>query len=171
MAPLHAITEGVQPVTRVQLMATLTQQAVTLPTGWTVQPTLNITLEALYRCYTAGFGAGDLAYFFQQDADERRAYFNDLLSAEPPSLALLLRGSLVGFSAVLPSLWPNCHLSCLVIDAPYQGCGMGTVLLRLCMNAALDSGFQSMTLTTDNTSRVMALYARHGFRQVGDRSG
>lgn len=168
----------------VTMLAALTSNdPAPLPSRFRVQAVGLVPVDVLYQCYVAAFSAGDAAFFARQDPSARRGYFDLLQADTPPSLALMDGGlggeaqiahnltytqteRLVGFCYVLPSLPPNCHLSCLCIDPAYQGQGLGSALLCLSMVAALGCGYQTMTLRTDSPS-ARRLYERHSFRVVG----
>lgn len=151
----------------VELLAALHPYAVNLAPPLTAHPITTIEDSDLYACYTASFAAGEAAFYHQQTAAERRAFYDDLRSTDPPSLALVDGATLLGFSFVLYSLPPNCHLSCLCLHPDAQGQGLGTALLRLTLNAALEVGYQTMTLRTERETAAYYLYLRHGFRVIG----
>lgn len=148
------------------LITTLQPYSTTLPPALTVQPVHTVDEAVRYACYGAAFGAGEATFYQQQTPTERRAYYDLLRCDEPPSLALLDAEGLLGFSYVLYSLPPNCHLSCLCLHPRAQGQGWGTALLRLTLNAALEVGYQTMTLRTESDTAAHRLYLRHGFRRI-----
>lgn len=150
----------------VVLLATLHPYSVSLAPPLTTHPTSTLDDSTRYACYTASFAAGEATFYHHQTPTERRAFYDDLRSTDPSSLALLDGETLLGFSYVLYSLPPNCHLSCLCLHPRAQGQGLGTALLRLTINAALEVGYQTMTLRTERDTAAHRLYLRHGFHQV-----
>jgi ribosomal-protein-alanine N-acetyltransferase len=78
---------------------------------------------------------------------------------------------LLGFSVVMPILneW---HVLNLCVDPPLQRQGVGRSLLRFMLEQAHQSKIQSLWLEVRvSNAPARALYAAHGFKQVGLRKG
>ena len=64
------------------------------------------------------------------------------------------------------------HLVNIAVDSPFQGMGIGTVLLRHLVEEANRERRESITLEVRaSNARARAFYGRHGFRKVGIRKG
>lgn len=153
-------------MTYVEMRVDLTPQIVTLPPDVTVQHVSAVPQAALYACYDEAFRDGDAAFFFEQSEAERREFFDELVSTDAASLVLLRGREIVGFCYVLPFNPPNCHMSCMCVRLSDRRQGMGTALVRLSMNAALQAGYTSMSLGTDLEMAAFRLYQRHGFQVI-----
>lgn len=60
---------------------------------------------------------------------------------------------------------PHWYLPLIGVDPPYQGCGVGSALLRIAL-ARCDSEGLPAYLESSNPENI-PLYARHGFRSLG----
>lgn len=64
------------------------------------------------------------------------------------------------------------HLVNIAVDRPFQGLGIGTVLLTDLISEAIRERAELITLEVRAANaRAQAFYGRHGFRQVGIRKG
>jgi ribosomal-protein-alanine N-acetyltransferase len=77
--------------------------------------------------------------------------------------------NLLGFSVVMPIL-QEWHVLNLCVDPPKQRQGIGRALLQFILEQARQSQIQSVWLEVrEHNAPARALYAAHGFRQVGLR--
>ena len=130
--------------------------------------------EALYACYVAAFAAGDALFFFDQDEQERRSFFEylglDEAREEPASLILRHQEQLVGFTYVLPYGESNRHISCMCVHPEWQGQDLGKLMLRRVMRQVAAGGQETITLGTETGMRAYHLYRKQGFQVTGGRT-
>jgi [ribosomal protein S18]-alanine N-acetyltransferase len=121
------------------------------------------------------------ARFVEAPHWSRRDYEKILLPVHPPTsppggltrraFIALCDSTLAGFAVV--SWLPQeaaAEVEGLVVDEKYRRQGMGSALLRACMEWAANAGASSMRMEVraSNTG-ALALYQRHGFSAVGHR--
>ena len=132
-----------------------------------MKPLNQVSKDDLYQCYYHSFITGDAQFFFTQDDQERREYF-DMLGyedavSEPASMVLMKDQQLIGFSLVLPYGEENCHISCMCIESEFRRRGLGERLLHILMNEASQQGYKTITLGTDTSMGAYYLYKKNGF--------
>ena len=142
---------------------------VNLPAVLSIRPTSEISQERLYKCYYEAFEKGDAKFFFSQDEEEKRDYFNTLgfdeIENDPTSFSILSKDTLVGFSVVLKrGADTNRQISCMSIHPKYQGKGYGKLMLHLIMEKVAAQGATSITLGTEPEMRAFELYESNGFQ-------
>lgn len=137
------------------------------PAGFALKPLSQASPAELFQCYYEAFNTGDAQFFFDQDEQERREYFDTLgyeeALNEPASVILLQDQQLVGFAFVLPYGAANCHISCMCVAAEWRGRGLGELILHAIMHQAVQQGCQTITLGTDIHMRAYELYRKNGF--------
>jgi GNAT superfamily N-acetyltransferase len=135
--------------------------------GIVLAPLAQASIESLYQCYHDAFSNGDASFFFMQNEEERRVYFDTLgyVSAvkETTSFTLYDGERLIGFSYVLPYGEGNCHLSCMCIAPDYRRKGLGQYLLDQILAAAMQVGYKTITLGTNRSMGAFQLYEKNGF--------
>jgi GNAT superfamily N-acetyltransferase len=94
--------------------------------------------------------------------------WNALSRQPPPSPA---HETLVGHAALFPISQQKCEM--LVVVCPgYQNLGIGTELVRSCIDLAGELGFQRIWLPVDAINvRARHVYRKCGFEYVSDRQG
>lgn len=155
----------------VEMKCNLVEQVVDergLGAGLRLETLSAISPESLYRCYLETFQAGDAQFFIRQDEDERNRYYQEELGFpevldNPASFALLLDGTLIGFSLVMSYLKKNYHISCMCILPAYQGRGYGKRMLSQIKSIALENGIETLTLGTEPDMKAFQLYHKAGF--------
>ena len=77
-----------------------------------------------------------------------------------------------GFAPLEGGAAGTCELRKMYFMAELRGLGLGTELLRLCLEEAADAGFRQCYLeTADNMKQAQRLYGRHGFRYLDEPLG
>jgi ribosomal protein S18 acetylase RimI-like enzyme len=141
---------------------------VMFPEGFEAQSLIDAKEDDLYRCYYLAFQAGDAQFFFDQNEDERREYFDtlglDKARNEPGSVLILKDGAIVGFTYVLPYGEGNRHISCMCVLPEYQRQGFGTFMLRFALEKVANAGHKSITLGTDTAMGAFQLYRMNNFK-------
>jgi len=132
------------------------------------KPISEISVEDLYKCYTAAFDAGDAKFYELQDQEEKRRYFDQELGfpeilGNPASFIYLVDDKLIGFSFVMPYLEDNYHISCMCLLPEYQGQGLGLAMLNRIKKVAHKNGCKTLTLGTEPEMKAYRLYKDHGF--------
>jgi ribosomal protein S18 acetylase RimI-like enzyme len=62
----------------------------------------------------------------------------------------------------------DAYLSSIAVDPAFAGCGLGSWMLTRAIEEARQAGASRLVLEVDrDNGRAQALYARHGFREVG----
>jgi GNAT superfamily N-acetyltransferase len=143
-----------------------------VPEGIELQPVIGVDQDKLYDCYHATLAESQSGYFLDQGERERRAYFDTLGKTcgqhEGTSLALLLRGRMVGFSFTAP-FGEHLFLDWIGIHPDVRRRGLGRFLLLTVMARAARDGFRSMGLGCDARNvGAMALYRALGWEDGED---
>jgi ribosomal protein S18 acetylase RimI-like enzyme len=74
----------------------------------------------------------------------------------------------VGVAILLPLDHETSELMNISVSPAYQGTGLGKQLLRHCINAASEAGYERITVGTGNSSLgQLAFYQKAGFRIIG----
>lgn len=110
---------------------------------------------------------------------ERRIYpypwtqgnFSDALNSGYLCQVAELGGKMIGYVVIMPAV-DEVQLLNLGIDAAYQGKGLGGALLEEAMAQARAQQMQRMLLEVRPSNiAALALYRKHGFREIGLRRG
>jgi ribosomal protein S18 acetylase RimI-like enzyme len=145
---------------------------VSLPEGYERLMLDGVKEDDLYPCYCAAFQAGDARFFFDQNEEERRAYFDTLCldeaRDEPGSSLILKDGGIAGFTYVLPYGDTNRHISCMCIHPDHQRRGLGRFMLGSAMQEVAAQGHKSITLGTDTDLVAFHFYRKYGFKIMKD---
>lgn len=97
--------------------------------------------------------------------------FTDSLEAGYHCWIMERAGAVAGYSVVMVAA-EEAHLLNLSIAAPLQRRGLGSELLRFVVKLAQDYGTQTIYLEVrESNAAGRALYARHGFAEIGARRG
>ncbi len=95
--------------------------------------------------------------------------FTDSLEAGYHCWIMERAGAVAGYSVVMVAAG-EAHLLNLSIAAPLQRQGLGSTLLRFVVRLAQDYGAQTIYLEVrESNAAGRALYARHGFAEIGLR--
>lgn len=95
--------------------------------------------------------------------------FTDSLEAGYHCWIMEREGGVAGYSVVMIAV-EEAHLLNLSIAAPLQRQGLGSELLRFVIKLARDSAAQTIYLEVrESNAAGRALYARHGFAEIGVR--
>lgn len=117
---------------------------------------------------------GDLAAV---EAIERAVYahpwtpgnFTDSLAAAYQCWIMECGGTITGYSVMMAAAG-EAHLLNLSVAADWQRRGLGSVLLRFIVKLAQEDGAQTLFLEVRASNAAgRALYARHGFSEIGSR--
>ena len=138
-----------------------------------LKPVGAFSLDELYTCYTRSFGQGDAKFFFLQDENERREYFETLgfeeVGDDPSSFVLVKQGEIIGFSITLKrGEETNRHISCMCILPAYQGQGLGKWMLYHIVEEALKQSASTLTLGTEPGMKAFSLYNHNGFKVTAE---
>jgi GNAT superfamily N-acetyltransferase len=77
-------------------------------------------------------------------------------------------GRLIATAAFEPKSMDTAELRRMLVDLPYRRHGLGSFLLRHCESRAQQMGYLAVALSTSAWQRAaIALYHRHGYREVG----
>lgn len=97
--------------------------------------------------------------------------FTDSLQSAYHCWIMECGGNMAGYSVVMIAAG-EAHLLNLSIAAPLQRRGLGSALLRFVVRLAQDCGAQAIYLEVrESNAAGRALYARHGFAEIGVRRG
>jgi GNAT superfamily N-acetyltransferase len=134
------------------------------PEGYKLVKTGEYDNDTLYACYHDAFEEEGLALFVQQSEEDRRAYFDNLVSMNlnpETSLAIEREGQLIGFTFVIPYGDENQHLTCICVHPEFSSRGLGRYLLNAVEIEAQKQGSKTMTLYTDHGIRAFDLYIKN----------
>ena len=77
-----------------------------------------------------------------------------------------------GFGPLTGAEQETCELRKMYFKSELRGLGVGTKLLKLCLEAATNAGFQHCYLETmDNMEQARHLYGKHGFKYLDEPMG
>lgn len=77
-----------------------------------------------------------------------------------------------GFGPLTGADQDTCELRKMYFKSELRGLGVGTKLLKLCLDTAAKAGFQQCYLETkDNMERARHLYGKHGFKYLDEPMG
>jgi len=77
-----------------------------------------------------------------------------------------------GFGPLTGAEQETCELRKMYFKSELRGLGVGTKLLKLCLEAATNAGFQHCYLETmDNMEQARHLYGKHGFKYLDKPMG
>ena len=77
-----------------------------------------------------------------------------------------------GFAPLTGADKETCELRKMYFRSELRGLGVGTELLKLCLEEAADAGFRLCYLETmDNMEQARRLYAKHGFKYLDHPMG
>lgn len=97
--------------------------------------------------------------------------FRDSLRAGYHCPALRLDGELIGYAVLMFAL-DEAHLLNLSVAARHQRRGYGEFMLRQLLRKAREHGVKRMYLEVrPSNASAIALYAKHGFAEIGRRRG
>jgi ribosomal-protein-alanine N-acetyltransferase len=97
--------------------------------------------------------------------------FADSLASDYHCWIMECGGNMAGYSVVMVAAG-EAHLLNLSVAAPLQRRGLGSALLQFVVRLAQDCGAQAMYLEVRESNVAgRALYARHGFAEIGVRRG
>jgi len=95
--------------------------------------------------------------------------FSDALDSGYVCKVAELDGNMVGYAVMMPAL-DEVELLNVSIAAEYQGRGLGSNLLQRMMELARGISMQRMFLEVRPSNvAALALYSKHGFREIGLR--
>ena len=160
----------------VEMKCSLTGREVKKPPlsqEFNIKPIGAFTLDEIYNCYFQAFTHGDANFFFLQDENEQREYFETLgfeeVSDDLSSFVLVKQDEIVGFSIVLKrGEKTNRHISCMCILPAYQGQGLGKWMLYHIMDEVIEQGTTSITLGTEPEMKAFLLYSTNGFEVTAE---
>lgn len=140
---------------------------------FSIKPVEAFSLDELYVCYFQTFNQGDAKFFFLQDENEQREYFETLgfeeAGDDPMSFVMVRQDEIIGFSITLKrGEETNRHISCMCILPTYQGRGLGRWMLSRIMDEALKQGAASITLGTEPDMKAFSLYSSSGFEVTAE---
>ncbi|MFX1562863.1 MAG: GNAT family N-acetyltransferase [Promethearchaeota archaeon] len=143
-----------------------------IPSQYTISPLIETDYDELYKCYFETFRTGQDRFFFDQNDDEKLAYFESIFDKSEPlnreaSLVLLENNQIIGFSLVRPTHGEgNVHLWMFGIHPGYRRRGLGKATLRYIIWKSKEQGFRTMSLGCEPTNQpAYKLYISHGFRE------
>jgi ribosomal protein S18 acetylase RimI-like enzyme len=143
-----------------------------LPEGYERRTLDGVREDDLYPCYCVAFQAGDARFFFDQNEEERRDYFDTLCldeaRGEPGSSLVFKDGDIAGFTYVLPYGETNRHISCMCVHPDHQRRGLGRFMLVFAMQEVAAQGHKSITLGTDTDMAAFHFYRKYGFKIMKD---
>ena len=144
-----------------------------LPPELNIKPVGQFSLDTLYDCYFQTFNQGDAKFFFLQNENEQREYFETLgfeeVSDDPSSFVLVRQDEIIGFSIALKrGEETNRHISCMCILPAYQGIGLGKWMLYHMMDEVIEQGATSITLGTEPEMKAFSLYNTNGFEVTAE---
>jgi putative acetyltransferase len=77
-----------------------------------------------------------------------------------------------GFGPLTGTAKETCELRKMYFMSELRGMGVGTQLLKLCLDTAANAGFQHCYLETmDNMEQARGLYGKHGFKYLDEPMG
>ncbi len=153
------------------MLAEQERPGVALPSGFELQPVLEVDQEALYRCYYDAFNAGQSGFFFDQSEREKRTHFDTFGElygiVEETSVALLHAGRIAGFTFVMPVNETHVHLDWMGVHPHYRRRGLARFLLEFVIDASAAQGVQTMSLSCDvGNTRALELYRCSGWQEM-----
>lgn len=100
-----------------------------------------------------------------------RGNFSDALDSGYICKVAELGGEIAGYAILMPAP-DEAHLLDIGITAEHQGKGLGGELLEQMTNLAITLGMKRVLLEVrPSNAAALALYCKHGFRQIGLRRG
>jgi [ribosomal protein S18]-alanine N-acetyltransferase len=133
------------------------------PLGLHIEPAIADDADDLARLHAAGFYRGW----------PREDFVGYLSESNSPTYVITdgARRKIAGF-AMLRLAGDEAELITIAIDPKVRGRGMGDALMRAMFDDLLRSSARRMLLeVAEDNPAALALYRKHGFREIGRRAG
>ena len=138
-----------------------------------IESTDNAVVAEIIRLVMTEFEAVGCGYSISDS--EVDDMFNAYASAGSAFYVVELDGQVLGCGGFAPLTGADketCELRKMYFRSELRGLGVGTELLKLCLEEAADAGFRLCYLETmDNMEQARRLYGKHGFKYLDHPMG